>query len=176
MSIQAQGPYANQTTLLSAIGGGGPTPPPTPGANTFSTLNIINIGAGNTPIPSWGINMMPDQNSTAFSNPICFFNARYTSKDTGIPQLQWSDYTSSLNLTTYSASPVYFDLTAASMYLGPNSSDGPPGPLDNSASIGGTGVQNNASVTIPFSSITGVSTINGVDFAALVTKVSTLAG
>ena len=104
MSIQAQGPYANQTTLLSAIGGGGPTPPPTPGANTFSTLNIINIGAGNTPIPSWGINMMPDQNSTAFSNPICFFNARYTSKDTGIPQLQWSDYTSSLNLTTYSAS------------------------------------------------------------------------
>ena len=169
MSIQAQGAYANVSTIYTSILNASLSPPP-----IYSTLNIKGGSRSSPPIPQNGLILTPDTSDRGYSNPIFFFHQGATDKDTGIPMLRWSDYTSSLNLTAYSTvSNQYQDLTVRNMYLGITLSFGPPGPAQNSVPIGGDGMN---AVTIPFSSIAGISTINGTNWAAMVAKVSTLAG
>ena len=157
--------YANATTLISIIRS---SVSAAPEYSTFSTLNIVGSINGSD-VPSAGILLYPNINDAAITSPLSFLTLQRSSINASIPQLLWgpeSDAVGStlgaLCLYAYSSAGSNMDMRVNKLWLGPTSYH----PCITSDS--------HSTITIPYSSITGVSSINGVNFYGFVSTVKGL--
>lgn len=156
--------YANATTLLTGINRIGDV-------STFSTLNIV--GNGYSGAITLGLNLYPDSDSPFQSNPISFISQNQSSINASIPQLQWTFQPNPLGqniplLASFFYAPAgrNFDMRINSLFL----------LRDNLAPSVAVSVSSDShsTITIPYSSIIGVSSIDGVNFYGFVSTVKGL--
>lgn len=165
MSIQSQDVFANATTLLTAISDAAQA------ANTLNTVTIVGGSDDTRPIPLTGLFLQPDINTPTQSAGAYFLPFNQTTSDL-IPYMTWSRYynaaeglyptvfVGSRSSTIDTGGPQ--DMGVANLYLG----------ADGNVPIGSDGI----SVTTPYSSIAGISSINGVNWGALMSTVNGLPG
>ena len=167
MSIQSQDVYANPTTLLTALSGSSvgdlPSQP-----NTFIVVTVEGGSDITRQLPLTGVFLQQDEQNAAASVPINFMASAASTIQEGVPQLYLnssSDPTgnlyTSLIVRNYSETLQFANMAVNNLYLGdmanvPVTSDG-------------------ININIPYSSIGGISSINGVNWAALVSTVNGLA-